>query len=83
LDIADASRQGAVKESKALCTGNRQHHASGTGAPGLTFKEGLRHERKMPERWYELLRERMQIEQLRMGIANTATLLKTTDCKTF
>ena len=24
------------------------------------------HERKMPERWYELLRERMQVEELRM-----------------
>jgi hypothetical protein len=25
-------------------------------------------ERKMPERWYELLREWMQVEQLRMRI---------------
>ena len=26
------------------------------------------HERKMPERWYELLRERMQIEEQRMCV---------------
>jgi hypothetical protein len=26
------------------------------------------HERKMPERWYELLRERMQIEEQRMRV---------------
>ena len=26
------------------------------------------HERKMPERWYELLRERMQVEELRMRV---------------
>jgi hypothetical protein len=26
------------------------------------------HERKMPERWYELLRERMQVEELRMCV---------------
>ena len=26
------------------------------------------HERKIPERWYELLRERMQIEEQRMRV---------------
>ena len=47
------------------------------------------HERKMPERWYELLRERMQIEEQRMrdirdgGIVDNAyqeDLLAQADC---
>ena len=29
---------------------------------------GMWNERKMPERWYELLRERMQIEEQRMRV---------------
>ena len=29
---------------------------------------GMWNERKMPERWYELLRERMQIEEQRMCV---------------
>jgi hypothetical protein len=32
-------------------------------------------ERKMPERWYELLRERMQVEQLRMRIVKHGYLI--------
>jgi hypothetical protein len=36
----------------------------------------------LPERWYELLRKRMQVEHLRMHIVkNTAALLKTINCK--
>jgi hypothetical protein len=30
----------------------------------------------MPERWYELLRERMQVEQLRMRIVKDARLVE-------
>jgi hypothetical protein len=33
-------------------------------------------ERKMPERWYELLRERMQVEQLRMRIVKHGYLIE-------
>jgi hypothetical protein len=33
-------------------------------------------ERNMPERWYELLRERMQVEQLRMRIVKDACLVE-------
>jgi hypothetical protein len=33
-------------------------------------------ERKMPERWYELLRERMQVEQLRMRIVKHGYLIR-------
>jgi len=31
-------------------------------------KSNLRNERKMPERWYGLLRERMQVEEQRMRV---------------
>jgi hypothetical protein len=33
-------------------------------------------EREMPARWYELLRERMQVEQLRMRIVNHGYLIE-------
>ena len=33
-------------------------------------------EREMPARWYKLLRERMQIEQLRMRIVKQGYLIK-------
>jgi hypothetical protein len=33
-------------------------------------------ERKMPERWYALLRERMQVEQLRMRIVKHGYLIE-------
>jgi hypothetical protein len=33
-------------------------------------------ERQMPERWYELLRERMQVEQLRMRIVKDGYLIE-------
>jgi hypothetical protein len=33
-------------------------------------------EREMPARWYKLLRERMQVEQLRMRIVKQAYLIK-------
>jgi hypothetical protein len=32
------------------------------------------HERKMPERWYELLRERIQIEQQRMDLIKSCNI---------
>ena len=36
------------------------------------------HERKMPERWYELLRERMQIEEQRMRIIRDGGIVDNT-----
>ena len=33
-------------------------------------------EREMPARWYKLLRERMQVEQLRMRIVKQGYLIK-------
>jgi hypothetical protein len=33
-------------------------------------------EREMPARWYELLRERMQVEQLRMRIVKNGYLIE-------
>jgi hypothetical protein len=36
----------------------------------------MRNERKMPERWYELLREWMQVEQLRMRIVKHGYLIE-------
>ena len=32
------------------------------------------HERKMPERWYELLREQIQIEEQRMGLIKNCNI---------
>jgi hypothetical protein len=32
-------------------------------------------ERKMPERWYELLRERMQVEEQRMRVVKDGVLI--------
>jgi hypothetical protein len=32
------------------------------------------HERKMPERWYELLRERMRIEEARMRVVKDGSI---------
>ena len=32
-------------------------------------------ERKMPERWYELLRERMQVEQQRMRVIQDGDII--------
>ena len=34
------------------------------------------HEREMPARWYDLLRERMEVEQLRMRIVKGGYLIK-------
>ena len=34
------------------------------------------HEREMPARWYDLLRERMNVEQLRMGIVKHGYLVR-------
>ena len=33
-------------------------------------------ERKMPERWYELLRERMQVEELRMRVVKDGSVIE-------
>jgi hypothetical protein len=38
---------------------------------------------KMPERWYGLLRERMQLEEQQMRSSETGTSLKTTIWKSF
>ena len=32
------------------------------------------HERKMPERWYELLRERMRVEEVRMRVVKDGSI---------
>jgi hypothetical protein len=36
-------------------------------------------ERKMPERWYELLRERMQVEEQRMRVIEEGAIIKHDD----
>ena len=36
-------------------------------------------ERKMPERWYELLRERMQVEQQRMRVIQDGDIIEHDD----
>ena len=36
-------------------------------------------ERKMPERWYELLRERMQVEEQRMRVIRNGDIIEHDD----
>ena len=36
-------------------------------------------ERKMPERWYELLRERMQVEEQRMRVIRDGSIVEHDD----
>ena len=42
----------------------------------LVTGQSMWNEREMPARWYELLRERMQVEQLRMRIVKHGYLIK-------
>jgi hypothetical protein len=56
-------------ESRRLTLGERLHHAYGR------LGAGMWHERKMPERWHELLRERMHVEELRMRVVKDGSIV--------
>src|SRR5215831_7606379 len=44
--------------------------------PGEPAGASMWDERKMPERWYELLRERMQVEQQRMSVIQDGDIIE-------
>jgi hypothetical protein len=62
-----------LKMSRAndLTLGERLRHAHDLGDGAIMWNE-----REMPARWYKLLRERMQVEQLRMRIVKQGYLIK-------
>jgi hypothetical protein len=41
--------------------------------------QGMWNERKMPERWYGLLRERMQVEEQRMRVIKDGDIIEQAD----
>lgn len=56
-----------------LTLGERLQHADGH------LGGSMWHERKMPERWYELLRERMHVEELRMRVVKDGSIVEHLD----
>jgi hypothetical protein len=64
--ISRMSRGGAL-----LTLGEYLRHAYNVGTGSIMWNE-----REMPARWYELLRERMQVEQLRMRIVKHGYLIE-------
>jgi hypothetical protein len=47
--------------------------------PAERAGESMWNERKMPERWYELLRERMQVEEQRMRVIKDGDIIEHDD----
>jgi hypothetical protein len=59
------------EEPRCLTLGERLRHAYNVGTGAIMWNE-----REMPARWYELLRERMQVERLRMRIVKHGYLIE-------